>query len=407
MKKLFYFFTVAAMALAVAACEKPDDEGGNNEPAAAPTADFDYAVDGLKVSFTDKSANATSYKWDFGDGESSKEASPRHEYASAGEYTVKLTVANADGVTAKKEATLTLAGAAKAYFTATPKTDRAGKFGKVVEFDATASENAKSISWNFGDGETGSDFKISHTFANYGTYTVKAEVTGLGGDKDVYEAKVEVIAYNEIIKGGSMEEEDAQYWTWVSADASLPDDGYSGTPGVPSFVVQFGYTEDGPTGGKDGCLRLGGENQYHDWAHNVTIYQPIEVVEGDVIQFSAQLKWDGNINDSGLFWMCIADEPTPADENIFVQFFNWWDSGVGNVSVPAYDGDLTGSANYSQGDQWGFSSPVDALGEGTGVCYTATKTGTVYVMFNVRNVWSFTYFGKDYFIDEVSGKIIL
>ena len=77
------------------------------------------------------------------------------------------------------------------------------------------------------------------------------------------------------------------------------------------------------------------------------------------------------------------------------------------MSVPAYDGDLTGSENYAQGDDWGFSSPVDALGEGTGVCFTAPKTGTFYVMFNVRNVWSFTYFGKPYFIDEVSAQIVL
>lgn len=411
MKKVLYFLTAAAVAVAMAACQKPatngnDDEGGKTPAGEAPTADFEYAVDGLKVTFTNKSANATSYKWNFGDDETSKEANPEHTYAAAGTYTVKLTAANADGATASKEATLTLAGAPKAYFTFAAQTDRAGKFGLTVNFDATASENASSISWDFGDGESSTEFKPVHTFPEYKTYTVKATVKNEAGDENTYEAAVEVIAYNEILKGGSMEEDDAQYWTVVSANASLPDDGYAGTEGVPSFTSTFGYTEDGPSGGNGGCLRLGGENQYHDWAHNVTVYQAIELEAGDIVQLSAQLKWDGEINDNGLFWLCVDKEPKPLDDNIVVQFFNWWDAEGSQVSVPAYDGDLTGSANYTQGDQWGFSSPVDALGEGTGVCFTAEESGTYYVIFELRNVWSVTYYGKPYYIDEVSAKVV-
>lgn len=412
MKKVLYFLTAAAVAVAMAACQKPatngnDDEGGKTPAAEAPTADFEYAVDGLKVTFTNKSTNATSYKWNFGDDETSKEANPEHTYAAAGTYTVKLTAANADGATASKEATLTLAGAPKAYFTFAAQTDRAGKFGLTVNFDATASENASSISWDFGDGGEGStEFKPVHIFPDYGKYTVKATVKNEAGDENTYEAEVDVIAYNEILKGGSMEEDDAQYWTVVSANASLPDDGYAGTEGVPSFTSTFGYTEDGPSGGNGGCLRLGGENQYHDWAHNVTVYQAIELEAGDIVQLSAQLKWDGEINDNGLFWLCVDKEPKPLDDNIVVQFFNWWDAEGSQVSVPAYDGDLTGSANYTQGDQWGFSSPVDALGEGTGVCFTAEESGTYYVIFELRNVWSVTYYGKPYYIDEVSAKVV-
>ena len=140
----------------------------------------------------------------------------------------------------------------------------------------------------------------------------------------------------------------------------------------------------------------------------------IELEAGDIVQFSAQLKWGDDINNSGLFWLnVVKDEPAPNDPNILVQFFNYWgeytdDQGVlhSGPSVPAYDGDLTGSANYSQGDEWGFSSPVDALGEGMGVCYTAEESGTYYVVFELRNVWSVAYYGKPYFIDEVSAKVV-
>ena len=408
MKK--YYSLLAVAALMVAACQPETPDGPSNEPAPAPKADFEYAVDGLTVSFTDKSENAVSYKWDFGDGETAKTASPTHEYLSGGSYTVKLTVANEDGETDSKEASVTVQGGAaaavKAFFTSASQTDRAGKFGLTIDFDATASQGGESIAWDFGDGGTGSDFKMSHTYDSFGTYTVKATVSG-GGVSDTYTADVEVVAYTELIKGGSMEEEDAQYWTVQSADSAM--EGWDPIPGTPSFTSTFGYTEDGPKGGKGGCLRLGGENQLHDWAHRATVYQAIELEEGDIIRLSAQLKWGADTNDNGLFWLCIDTAPVPDDPNIVVQFFNWWSQGetTPGTPVPAYDGDLTGSEGYSHGDDWGFSSPVDALGEGTGVCYTAPSTGTFYIMFEVRNVWSYTYFGKPYYIDEVSAKIVL
>ena len=407
MKKLFSLLAFASIMMV--ACTDPNAGGDDPTPTGGtPKADFEYAIDGLTVTFTDKSENATSYKWDFGDGESAKTASPTHEYLAGGSYTVTLTVANADGERDTKEASITLeggSGSVNAFFTSESQKDRAGKFGLTINFDASASQGGESIAWDFGDGGKGTEFKTSHTYEDFGTYTVKATVTG-GGVSDTYTAEVEVIPYTELLKGGSMEEDDAQYWTVRSADSAM--EGWDPIPGTPSFTSTFGYTEDGPKGGKGGCLRLGGENQLHDWAHNATVYQAVELEEGDVIRLSAQLKWGADTNDNGLFWLCIGTEPTATDDNIVVQFFNWWSQGdTAGTPVPAYDGDLTGSEGYSHGDDWGFSSPVDALGEGTGVCYTAPSTGTFYIMFEVRNVWSYTYFGKPYFIDEVSAQIVL
>ncbi|XOV93542.1 MAG: immunoglobulin-like domain-containing protein [Bacteroidota bacterium] len=49
------------------------------------------------VSFENTSENATSYSWDFGDGETSELEDPSHTYAEAGNYSVKLTASNAAG----------------------------------------------------------------------------------------------------------------------------------------------------------------------------------------------------------------------------------------------------------------------------------------------------------------------
>ena len=51
----------------------------------------------LNVAFNDESTNATSWLWDFGDGENSTQQNPIHVYASVGTYSVALTVTNANG----------------------------------------------------------------------------------------------------------------------------------------------------------------------------------------------------------------------------------------------------------------------------------------------------------------------
>lgn len=52
--------------------------------------DFSYATNGQTVQFTDASPNATSWSWDFGDGNTSSVQNPLHTYAADGVYTVTL-----------------------------------------------------------------------------------------------------------------------------------------------------------------------------------------------------------------------------------------------------------------------------------------------------------------------------
>lgn len=52
---------------------------------------------GQKVEFTNTSTDATTYTWDFGDGNTSTDESPTHWYKEDGNYTVKLTAVNRCG----------------------------------------------------------------------------------------------------------------------------------------------------------------------------------------------------------------------------------------------------------------------------------------------------------------------
>lgn len=75
-----------------------------------PTADFTYEADQLKVIFANLSKNATSYAWDFGDGNTSNEQHPTYIYSEEGTYTVVLTATGEDGTEAEasKEVTVEL-----------------------------------------------------------------------------------------------------------------------------------------------------------------------------------------------------------------------------------------------------------------------------------------------------------
>lgn len=73
-------------------------------PNTPPTATFTSSCTQLACSFdgsgsSDPDGTITSYAWDFGDGSTGSGATPQHTYASAGTYTVKLTVTDDDAGT--------------------------------------------------------------------------------------------------------------------------------------------------------------------------------------------------------------------------------------------------------------------------------------------------------------------
>lgn len=62
-----------------------------------PLADFSYKVKDLEVTFTNLSYDATSFTWDFGDGNQSSEIQATHTYEESGEYQVTLIASGKKG----------------------------------------------------------------------------------------------------------------------------------------------------------------------------------------------------------------------------------------------------------------------------------------------------------------------
>jgi PKD repeat protein len=70
-----------------------------DEEKKVPEALFSFTAggDGRTITFTNESTDANSYAWDFGDGETSTEASPVHIFPALGKYTITLTATGSGG----------------------------------------------------------------------------------------------------------------------------------------------------------------------------------------------------------------------------------------------------------------------------------------------------------------------
>lgn len=145
-----------------------------NTAPAAPTADFDWDADGREIQFVNKSTNATTLLWDFGDESTSADPNPKHTYAQAGQYPVTLTASNAGGsATAGKIVETDPVPAADFTFTID---------GTTVFFIDKSTNDPTAWRWRFGDGSLGFDQNPVKTYpTTTRTYVVTLEATNPAG----------------------------------------------------------------------------------------------------------------------------------------------------------------------------------------------------------------------------------
>ncbi|MDQ3747953.1 MAG: PKD domain-containing protein [Acidobacteriota bacterium] len=127
----------------------------------------------LTVSFVSTSTGTSplTYLWNFGDGTpTSTAASPSHTFASAGNYSVSLTVNNQTNTpnTSTQQVAVSSSTQPTASFTKSPSS---GVAPLDVQFTNT-SQNATSYFWGFGDGTDSTATSPIHKYTAAGTYFV-------------------------------------------------------------------------------------------------------------------------------------------------------------------------------------------------------------------------------------------
>ncbi|MBL0341053.1 MAG: PKD domain-containing protein [Bacteroidetes bacterium] len=129
------------------------------------------------VQFSNNSTGATTYNWDFGDGNTSTGNNPANTYTVAGTYSVTLT-ASAPGCTRSTTlSNLITANQALANFSFTPSS---GCLPLTVTF-TDLSTNAVSWSWDFGDGNTSSLQNPVHIYSSAPTASIALAIVDING----------------------------------------------------------------------------------------------------------------------------------------------------------------------------------------------------------------------------------
>ena len=149
---------------------------------APPTANFTSADTfscsaPFTVQFTDASAGAIYWNWDFGDSTTAILKNPSHTYLNAGEYVVSLSVKNAPGC----EHTFTK----YRFIRVTPPTVNfdTKEGGGCIPYnfrpypDITTIDGVASYLWDFGNGHTSTDRFPMEIYTDSGTYNVRLVVT--------------------------------------------------------------------------------------------------------------------------------------------------------------------------------------------------------------------------------------
>jgi len=256
-------------------------------PVASFTADITYldlSVDASASSDPDGALPLT-FAWNFGDGTMGSGVTATHSYAAGGDYTVTLTVTDADGLSDTDVQVVTAVEPPKppvASFEASADY-------LVVSVDGSGSSDPDGTvvawAWDFGDGATATGETATHEYAAAGTYLIKLTVTDSQDLTDdasqsvtVVENTAPVAAFTFEISGqtvtfnaaGSTDDRGIATYDWNFGDDTTgtgiaPSHTYSPPVGSSVHIIASSgvlapvppYTLVGVTYGPDGVTPMG------------------------------------------------------------------------------------------------------------------------------------------------------
>lgn len=159
-----------------------------------PIAQFESAQTPYKaqseITFSNKSENATSYLWDFGDGNTSTDKEPKHTYEQEGSYTVTLIAKDAKN---KESITATVIKVERPELAADFDYDLSSEIAPAIVTFKNTSKGADKYVWDFGDYTQSEEENPTHKYRFSGNYTVKLYAL-YGGKRKVIEKQIVIDA---------------------------------------------------------------------------------------------------------------------------------------------------------------------------------------------------------------------
>lgn len=138
------------------------------------------------ISFTDETtlgdAPLVSWRWDFGDGNTSTQQNPSNTYTNPGTYTVVLEVADTNGCVHSKSVSNMITILASPNVDFTPMPSSSCGFPVTVTFqDQSTGSMITDYFWDLDDGATSTLQNPVHTYNSPGTYDVSLTLTNSAG----------------------------------------------------------------------------------------------------------------------------------------------------------------------------------------------------------------------------------
>lgn len=183
MKRIIIILIIAVIGMTtINSCKK-------DKTTPKPTADFSYTGGGCTapcaVLFENKSKDATSFSWDFGDGTTSTETNPTKTYNVGGTYTITLTATGEGGTASTSKQVLIQQSTQSQLPTANFSFSGGGCMAPCNVSFTNTSSNATSYLWDFGDGATSTSINPSHTYTTGGSFSVILKATNASGNNQI------------------------------------------------------------------------------------------------------------------------------------------------------------------------------------------------------------------------------
>ncbi|MCB9262117.1 MAG: gliding motility-associated C-terminal domain-containing protein [Flavobacteriales bacterium] len=279
--------------------------------------------------------NVTAYTWYFGDGDSSKNASPVHVYKAAGTYNVRLVAWSDNGCRGEVTQSITVYPNPIANFTAANVCQN--DVFSATDKSTVSSGNIVSWYWMFGDGTTSTAQNPTHRYSASGTYQVTLTVTTNNGCTNTITKDVTVYILPEanFVAAPVCENNAMQF---VNASAI----------GYGTMTYDWNFAGQGTSTAKDPSFTFNGFGQFNVRLIAIsnngcrdTINRSVTIYAAPTADFSVA---DVCIGDASVF---VNNSSVPAGDTMVEYFWNFGDSEFSGLKNPMHQYAASGSYNVT------------------------------------------------------------